>query len=91
MILVSSRYVDAQVVFTPDSRSGVNKRRVIRTWPNINKSYFTYYWVDGDRPDSVAVKYLGDPDAWWSIMDMNPEILHPLHIPVGAPIRIPHG
>jgi hypothetical protein len=28
--------------------------------------------VDGDRPDLVAFRHLGDAEAWWRIADANP-------------------
>ena len=32
--------------------------------------------VQGDRPDLIAARQLGDPEAWWRLCDAN-AVLHP--------------
>lgn len=45
--------------------------------------------VDGDRPDNLAARYLGDPLAFWRICDAN-GVLHPEELtePIGRRVRI---
>lgn len=51
---------------------------------------FNYYTVvDGDRFDLLANRFLGRPDLWWMIADMNPEISYPDQLPAGQIIRVP--
>lgn len=45
--------------------------------------------VEGDRPDTVAAQYLGDPQQYWRLCDPN-HVLHPrdLTAEVGRAVRI---
>jgi len=51
--------------------------------------FYTYEWVDGDRLDTLANKFLGNPQLWWKIMDLNPEIIDPTSIAPGTLLRLP--
>jgi hypothetical protein len=61
--------------------------------PSPSRSFtvnYTYYlWVYGDRPDSVAAFFYGDPSMWWNIADANPEILDWTDLQPGTVIRVP--
>lgn len=35
--------------------------------------------VQGDRPDLLAARHLGDPEAWWRLADAN-TVLHPAEL-----------
>jgi hypothetical protein len=35
--------------------------------------------VQGDRPDLIAARHLGDPEAWWRLCDAN-GVLHPAEL-----------
>lgn len=90
MITPQSRY-NAQgttVVRMPDS-SGTYNLTALRTIPPSLSSYTLYTWQAGNRPDLVAAQLLGNPALWWSIFDINPEIIYPLNIPPGTVVRIP--
>jgi hypothetical protein len=45
--------------------------------------------VQGDRPDLIAARQLGDAEAWWRLCDAN-GVLHPeeLTAEIGATVRI---
>jgi hypothetical protein len=50
--------------------------------------------AEGDRPDALAARYVGDPEQFWRLADAN-GVLRPQELvePVGRRIRItlPHG
>ena len=90
MILLNSRYVTATVLPAYDSRHDANKITAYRSQPTTpTKTYDTYQWVDGDRIDTVALQYFGDPTQWWRIMDDNPTVLDPTTIAPGTLLRVP--
>jgi len=62
---------------------------IFRNWPVYSTKFTVYEWVEGDRLDNVANKFLGNPQFWWKIMDINPEVINPTNIPEGTQIRIP--
>lgn len=62
---------------------------VLRTVPPSLASYELYVWKASDRPDLVAQEKFGNPQLWWAIFDINPEIIYPLNIPAGTAVRIP--
>lgn len=91
MIFSNSRYADGNVFKAYDSRSGKYGITVTRNFPTETSGFFYYVWAERDRIDAVAEKFLGDADAWWQIMDFNPEVMSPFNIPIGTLIRIPRG
>ncbi len=46
--------------------------------------------LDGERPDSLAARYLGDPTRFWQMCDAN-NVMHPdeLTEDVGVAVRVP--
>jgi len=62
---------------------------ILRNWPVYATKFYTYEWVDGDRLDTLANKFLGNPQLWWKIMDLNPEIIDPTSIAPGTLLRLP--
>lgn len=91
MIYSDSRYADGVIFKAIDARNGTPKTTVYRHFPSYSTQYFHYTWVEGDRIDAVAFDLLGNPDMWWKIMDMNPEVIDPFDIPIGTVIRVPRG
>ena len=91
MIFLDSRYADGILFKAWDSRKSQYNRTVFRRWPSYNAQFFIYEWVDGDRLDNISNKFLGDPDFWWQILDINPEIDNPFVIAPGTKIRIPNA
>jgi len=90
MIYLDSRYADGPLFSAADSRTGNFNKTVFRAWPSYNVQYFWYHITENDRIENLAVKYLGNSELWWEIMDVNPEILNPLEIAPGTLIRIPN-
>lgn len=90
-ILPQSRYNTGTVIERLPNSGGVYNITVLRTVPSSFVSYKLYTWKTGDRPDLVAFTQLGNANLWWSIFDINPEIIYPLNIPPGTIVRIPAG
>lgn len=85
----SSRYWDG-VVFRAQDSSGQFQVSIFRpVQPNLSVPYRLYVWGANDRPDTVAATFLGDPQSWWQIFDINPHIIDPTNVPVGTVVRVP--
>jgi hypothetical protein len=91
LIFSNSRYADGRIFKANDARKGNYSVTVLRSFPDISSQFFYYTWVERDRLDIIANKFIGSADAWWQIMDLNPEILNPSEIQVGTILRIPNG
>jgi hypothetical protein len=69
----NSRYYGAQIEsYTLPNGTPVNylARRILPQ-PDIYSSVQNYVIVDGDRPDTLAATFLGDPILYWMICDAN--------------------
>ena len=91
MIYTDSRYADGKVFSTYTTRGTEYQALVFRQFPTYSMGYSVYLWRQEDRIDRIALTFLGDASKWWSIMDINPEILNPYDIAVGTVVRIPRG
>ena len=91
MIYLDSRYVDGRVFKAWNARKQQYDLTVFREWPTYTQSYFIYEWVETDRLDNLATRFLGDSSQWWVIMDINPEIIDPNEIKPGTQLRIPNA
>ena len=90
MIFLDSRYVDGRLFKAQDSRTNKYQVSVFRTFPTSVNSFFYYEWVETDRLDNLANRFLGSPSLWWRILDFNPEILDPFNIAPGTQLRMPN-
>jgi hypothetical protein len=91
MIFLDSRYADGRIFKVYDSRADNYQLSVRREWPSYAHTYFTYEWIATDRLDNIATRFLGNPEMWWKILDINPEILNPMSIAPGTQLRIPNA
>jgi hypothetical protein len=83
MIFNNSRYYDGELI--QDSENIL----VFREFPKTQTlRMFGHVWVDGERADSVAEKFLGSSQYWHEIFDLNPNILDPWSIKPGAIVRV---
>lgn len=89
MILSDSRYSEGLLQTTLDSRKNVYTVSVSRVFPDVSKAFYYYTWTSADRIDLIALKFLGDAELWWQIMDLNPELTNPMAILPGSLVRIP--
>lgn len=80
-VKTSSRYT-TQV----DDRTGriVAVRKV-----SESVTFDKYTSREGDSFELIAQYVLGDPQQYWRIADLNPQVKFPNEIPVGTVIRIP--
>ena len=90
MIYSDSRYIDGTLQVVYREYSGNHEQAVYRTWPSYTIDYLWYTVTDIDRIEGIAARFLGNPELWWKIMDVNPEILNPFEIPAGTALRIPN-
>ncbi|MEK6337413.1 MAG: LysM domain-containing protein [Acidobacteriota bacterium] len=69
----TSRYYNIEIVklVTPDQREIVYLRR--RFLPNSSNAVIIaeHSVEEGDRLDNVTAKYLGDPEQFWQVCDVN--------------------
>ena len=65
-----------------DGRTANRKRK-------SSVTYSTYMSREGDTFDLLASRFLNDPERYWEIADINPQVQWPDRIPVGTTIRIP--
>lgn len=91
MIFQGSRYASSCIESVPDS-SGVYHATVYPGCHTATQYRYTTYRVQyGDRLDTIATTALGDPELWWRVADVNPEILYPDSLTPGMVIRVPSG
>jgi hypothetical protein len=91
MIFLDSRYADGTIFKAWDARKQEYHLTVFRQWPTYVQSFFIYESVQGDRLDNLATRYLGNPELWWQILDINPEVIDPFIIEPGTQLRIPNA
>lgn len=91
MIYLDSRYSDGTIFKAYDSRNKSYNLTVFRTFPSYSTDFFVYEWIETDRIEDIAVQFLGAPELWWQIMDINPEVIDPFNIPLGTQLRIPRA
>lgn len=87
-VFEGSRYEGAPVIRTKaaDGRS----YPTIYAVPGGGASRYTNYVAEeGDRFDLIAHRLWGDPELWWRVAALNPEVFYPGHIPVGTVLRVP--
>jgi hypothetical protein len=94
MFSATSRYVNIEIAkwTAPDGRVIPYVRR--RFLPPLTEEPFVEHEVtQGDRLDNITARYLGDPEQFWRVCDVNPDMLpDSLTATVGRRIRIiPEG
>lgn len=87
---VTSRYfgVEQTTLETGDGKTVAHlKRRFISAQSGLEIGKHSV--VEGDRPDTVAAKTLGDPEQYWRLCDIN-RFMHPRDLTdqIGKKIRI---
>lgn len=90
MIYQDSRYANGNVYKAINPRTGNYDLGVTRDFPSDTSSFYYYVWRERDRIEYIAAQLLGDSNAWWRIMDYNPEVIDPVNIRAGSVLRIPY-
>jgi nucleoid-associated protein YgaU len=89
MIFTGSRYGAADVVEAvgPDGRTTrALATHVLEPAPGV----LSYTVLEGERFDTLAARFYGEPTKYWLILDANPETLNPFDLlSPGAAIQIP--
>lgn len=93
MIINTSRYANGTVGQVVDGHAEMPTTYVYRNFKSTSsrQSYFLYQFSEADRIDLLAINFIGSPQSWHKIMDINPEIADPFNIPVGTVLRIPNA
>ena len=87
-IFAGSRYSTASIILAPQP-NGKSLPTVFASKRSLIAK-FVYYRVGiGDRFDTIAARFLGDPLKWWMIADYNPQIFYPEELQPGSILRIP--
>ena len=92
MFEAKSRYNEIEDAFyekTPGELIKYKKRRFIPKNKEEQMVLLEFDIVSGDRVDLLSFKYLGDPEQYWRLCDMN-GIIHPLDLTreIGKTIKI---
>lgn len=90
MIFADSRYANGYAYKAYDAKNDAYSVTVRRAFPTESSQYYYYVWRNRDRMELVAAQQLGDSNAWWKIMDYNPEIIDGFNLAPGTVIRIPY-
>ena len=85
-----ARYSNIRTINTPENPK---RRYVTVKYPEISLDFSDIYVYPtrGDRYDTLALAYYGDPSLWWVISRANPTLTNAdsLIPPLGVQIRIP--
>lgn len=59
--------------------------------PNRDQAFIAslHTTIFGDRFDILAYQSYGDPELWWVLARVNPDVFYPDDIPPGTVIHIP--
>jgi len=93
---ITSRYHAAETteLTTPDGRTIAYLRRRFIPPPERFELLQEHTVTDGERVDTIAAQYLGDPEQFWRICDAN-AVLHPAELTTEAGrtlrITLPEG
>lgn len=91
MIKANSRYA-ANPVSVTTGEDGKTRRVIVQRAPeSFAATIQDYVWEDGDHLDELAYFAYGEPELWWKIAEINPEIMDWAEVPIGTAIRIPVG
>jgi nucleoid-associated protein YgaU len=88
-IYLDSRYADGPLFMAQEPKSGNYMLSIFRTFPSYKMAYYWYEVTENDRIENIATKTIGNPNLWWQIMDINPDVLDPFTLKPGLKLRIP--
>lgn len=87
----NSRYTKTKVYNVIDEEKGVtpifSRRRLLKL--DVGSEIIKHQVKEGETPDFLAYKYLGDSALWWAILDLNPRYFTPFDIKPGDILIIP--
>jgi nucleoid-associated protein YgaU len=88
---MTSRYSNTPRTWAPHPTRGWVQ--VTHRAPNIwnNQVYTDYLSTDFDTFVNLSVRNYGDPNLYWGIAEMNPEVLCPDDLRAGVILQLPAG
>lgn len=95
MIYVGSRYEQEDVQYLLDARSNTTRPTVLRTKTNLrlrqanSATRSSLVWNSAYRMDQAGTQLVKDPERWWEIADVNPDLLNPWSISAGYEVIVP--
>lgn len=86
MIYVGSRYTNTALY----NRNGTLTFNQRNRFTFGTKNSVSHIYCDYDRLDNLAVKYYGNPQLYWVILDANPQYRCEMDINIGDTLLIPN-
>jgi len=66
-------------------------RAVTQRKPRVSSRYVVMVTMAGQTFEQLASMHLSDPQLYWRIAELNPQVPYPDEIPAGTRLRIPQG
>ena len=66
-------------------------RAITKRKARTSSRYAVVLTSAGQTFEQLAAIHLGDPQLYWKIADMNPQVPYPDELPAGTRLRIPQG
>ncbi len=66
-------------------------RAVAERKPRISSRYVVVVAKAGQTFEELASMHLSDPQLYWRIAELNPQVPYPDEIPAGTRLRVPQG
>ncbi len=66
-------------------------RAVTQRKPRVSSRYAVVVTREGQTFEELASMHLSDPQLYWRIAELNPQVPYPDEIPAGTRLRIPQG
>lgn len=90
MIIEGSRYEDSDIVMTQAADGTYTAALYYKGFLQNGGVLFKYRSVtENEFFDTIATEVYGDPELWWVVAKLNPEIVHPDDLTAGTVIRVP--
>lgn len=91
MIVVGSRYQDGELqpILRMGRDAGTTELSVFRPQPEARGSSSFMFLRAGERWDMISMKSQGDSSRWWSVLDVNDEIIDPFSVTPGTRVKMP--
>lgn len=88
-ILPQSRYTSGEVLWVNTKKRGNKQTVYLNTVVELSQPYTVAILRETDAMAHYAYRAYGDPNRWWTIADINPQIFYPFDIIPGAQMRVP--
>lgn len=90
MILEGSRYEIADVVMVLAGDGEWHATVYYKGFTTPAALNFKYHTLrENERYDTIAYQVYSDPELWWVVAKLNPEVVHPADLTAGLVIRVP--